>query len=49
MTTGLVDIHAHWLPEELFGLPPGSPFGAMQDRGGELFLGTSPSPFGPKQ
>lgn len=42
MTTGLVDIHAHWLPEELFGLPPGSPFGAMQDRDGELFLGDIP-------
>ncbi|WP_415973887.1 amidohydrolase family protein [Rhodococcus sp. 077-4] len=42
MSTDLVDVHAHWLPGELFGLPPNSPFGAMQDRDGELFLGDVP-------
>jgi aminocarboxymuconate-semialdehyde decarboxylase len=39
---GVVDVHAHWLPEELFGLPPGSPLPALQARGGELHLGTLP-------
>ncbi|OZF48010.1 amidohydrolase family protein [Rhodococcus sp. 14-1411-2a] len=42
MTAGLVDVHAHWLPTDLFGLPPNSPFGAMHDRDGELFLGETP-------
>lgn len=42
MSADLIDVHAHWLPVELFGLPPNSPFGAMQDRGGELFLGEVP-------
>ncbi|WP_280401851.1 amidohydrolase family protein [Nocardia carnea] len=39
---GVVDIHAHWLPRELFGLPPGSPYGQMHDRDGELYLGNVP-------
>lgn len=39
---GVVDVHAHWLPEELFGLPPGSPVPAMQVRDGELHLGELP-------
>ncbi|MEJ1180468.1 MULTISPECIES: amidohydrolase family protein [unclassified Pseudarthrobacter] len=42
MTADLVDVHAHWLPTDLFGLPPGSPFGAMRDQDGELFLGDLP-------
>lgn len=42
MSTDLVDVHAHWLPTELFGLPPNSPFGAMRDRDGQLFLGDVP-------
>ena len=39
---GVIDVHAHWLPRELFGLPPGSPFGAMHDREGQLYLGDTP-------
>ncbi|WP_193614755.1 amidohydrolase family protein [Nocardioides lijunqiniae] len=42
VTPGLVDVHAHWLPEELFGLPPGSPLPAMRDHEGELHLGDLP-------
>ena len=42
MTTGPIDIHAHWLPEELFGLPPGSPLPAMHGREGQLYLGELP-------
>jgi aminocarboxymuconate-semialdehyde decarboxylase len=42
MSVDLVDVHAHWLPADLFGLPPGSPFGAMRDQDGELFLGNLP-------
>ncbi|MBY6410669.1 amidohydrolase family protein [Rhodococcus sp. BP-252] len=42
MSSDLVDVHAHWLPTDLFGLPPNSPFGAMHDRDGELFLGDVP-------
>lgn len=42
MSADLVDVHAHWLPTDLFGLPPNSPFGAMHDRDGELFLGDVP-------
>lgn len=44
MTAGIgsVDVHAHWLPKELFGLPPGSPLPPMHDRGGELHLGDLP-------
>ena len=40
--TGLIDVHAHWLPAELFGLPEGAPFGAMHDRAGALYLGEIP-------
>jgi aminocarboxymuconate-semialdehyde decarboxylase len=39
---GIVDVHAHWLPPHLFGLPPGAPYGAMHDRGGQLYLGDLP-------
>ncbi|MGW1253850.1 amidohydrolase family protein [Streptomyces sp. NPDC002513] len=37
--TGPIDVHAHWLPQELFGLPPGAPYGPLNDRDGELHLG----------
>jgi aminocarboxymuconate-semialdehyde decarboxylase len=39
---GVVDVHAHWLPRELFGLPPGAPYGPMHDRNGQLYLGDLP-------
>lgn len=39
---GPVDVHAHWLPEELFGLPPGSPLPPLQGREGQLYLGDLP-------
>jgi aminocarboxymuconate-semialdehyde decarboxylase len=39
---GVVDVHAHWLPRELFTLPPGAPYGALTDRDGELHLGEVP-------
>ena len=39
---GVIDVHAHWLPRELFDLPPDAPYGRMQDRNGELFLGDIP-------
>ena len=39
---GIADVHAHWLPPELFGLPPGAPYGAMHDHGGQLYLGDLP-------
>lgn len=39
---GVVDVHAHWLPRELFTLPPGAPYGALADRDGELYLGEVP-------
>lgn len=42
LPAGVIDVHAHWLPRELFGLPPGAPYGAMHDRTGELFLGELP-------
>lgn len=42
IASGVIDVHAHWLPRELFGLPPGSPFGAMHDREGQLYLGDTP-------
>ena len=42
LADGVIDVHAHWLPEQLFALPPGAPYGAMHDRGGELFLGEIP-------
>ncbi|MFK0110006.1 amidohydrolase family protein [Streptomyces sp. NPDC091217] len=43
--TGVVDVHAHWLPRDLLGLPPGNPYGGMNDRDGELFLGDIPLSF----
>lgn len=43
--SGVVDVHAHWLPRELLGLPPGNPLGGMHDRDGALFLGDSPLSF----
>ncbi|MFF0223479.1 amidohydrolase family protein [Streptomyces sp. NPDC004629] len=39
---GVIDVHAHWLPAELFHLPPGAPYGPMQDRDGALYLGDIP-------
>lgn len=39
---GPVDVHAHWLPRDLFALPPGAPFGGISDRDGKLFLGDVP-------
>lgn len=42
MTTGPVDIHAHWLPEDLFPLPPGSPLPPLHGRDGQMFLGELP-------
>lgn len=39
---GPIDVHAHWLPQELFGLAPGSPVPALRDRDGELCLGELP-------
>ncbi|WP_370500794.1 amidohydrolase family protein [Mycolicibacterium sp. jd] len=40
--SGLIDVHAHWLPAELFTLPAGAAFGAMHDRDGELYLDDIP-------
>ncbi len=42
LADGVVDVHAHWLPEELFDLPPGAPYGPLRNRDGELFLGEVP-------
>ncbi|KUL44916.1 2-hydroxy-3-carboxy-6-oxo-7-methylocta-2,4-dienoate decarboxylase [Streptomyces violaceusniger] len=42
LAEGVIDVHAHWLPTELFHLPPGAPYGRMHDRGGELHLGDIP-------
>jgi aminocarboxymuconate-semialdehyde decarboxylase len=45
MTTqrpGPIDVHAHWLPEDLFGLPPGSPVPPLNGRDGQLHLGDLP-------
>jgi aminocarboxymuconate-semialdehyde decarboxylase len=39
---GVIDVHAHWLPEDLFGLPPGSPLPPLNARGEELHLGDLP-------
>jgi aminocarboxymuconate-semialdehyde decarboxylase len=39
---GPIDVHAHWLPEELFGLPPGSPVPPLNGRDGQLHLGELP-------
>ncbi|QRY44510.1 amidohydrolase family protein [Mycolicibacterium boenickei] len=40
--SGVIDVHAHWLPHSLFGLPPGAPYGPMNDREGQLYLGDLP-------
>lgn len=42
LADGVIDVHAHWLPRELFGLPGSGPHGEMHDRGGELYLGDIP-------
>ncbi|WP_371095188.1 amidohydrolase family protein [Streptomyces sanglieri] len=42
LAEGVIDVHAHWLPTELFHLPPGAPYGRMHDRDGELHLGEIP-------
>ncbi|MEU0498657.1 amidohydrolase family protein [Mycobacterium sp. NPDC006124] len=42
MTTGPIDVHAHWLPEDLFGLPPGSPLPPLHGRDGQMYLGELP-------
>ncbi|MDF3341027.1 amidohydrolase family protein [Mycolicibacterium septicum] len=39
---GVIDVHAHWLPRDLFGLPAGAPYGPMNDREGQLYLGDLP-------
>lgn len=39
---GPIDVHAHWLPEELFPLPPGSPLPPLNGRDGQLHLGDLP-------
>jgi aminocarboxymuconate-semialdehyde decarboxylase len=39
---GVIDVHAHWLPEDLFDLPPGSPLPPLNARDGELHLGDLP-------
>lgn len=39
---GPIDVHAHWLPSDLFGLAPGSPVPALNDRDGQLHLGDLP-------
>jgi aminocarboxymuconate-semialdehyde decarboxylase len=39
---GVIDIHAHWLPRDLFQLPPEGPYGEMHDRDGQLHLGDIP-------
>ncbi len=42
LADGVIDVHAHWLPRALFGLPPGAPYGPMNDRDGQLYLGDLP-------
>lgn len=39
---GPIDVHAHWLPADLFGLPPGSPLPALHGVDGQLHLGALP-------
>ncbi len=39
---GVIDVHAHWIPRELFALPGRGPHGEMNDRDGELYLGDLP-------
>ncbi|MBI3212345.1 MAG: amidohydrolase family protein [Mycobacterium sp.] len=42
LAPGVVDVHAHWLPRELFELPGSGPHGVMHDRDGQLYLGDLP-------
>lgn len=42
---GIIDVHAHWLPRDLLALPPGNPYGGMNDHDGELHLGDIPLSF----
>jgi aminocarboxymuconate-semialdehyde decarboxylase len=42
MRPGPIDVYAHWLPEELFALPPGSPLPGLHGRDGQLHLGELP-------
>jgi Predicted metal-dependent hydrolase of the TIM-barrel fold len=42
VTAGVIDVHAHWLPEDLYGLPPGSPLPPMRVHEGEIHLGDIP-------
>lgn len=42
LAPGVIDVHAHWLPRELFDLPGAGPHGRMHDRDGQLFLGEIP-------
>ncbi len=42
LADGVIDVHAHWLPRELFGLAGSGPHGAMHDRDGDLYLGDIP-------
>ena len=42
LADGVIDVHAHWIPRELFGLPGSGPHGEMHDRDGELYLGDLP-------
>jgi aminocarboxymuconate-semialdehyde decarboxylase len=42
LAPGVIDVHAHWLPRDLFGLPGSTPHAAMRDRDGELYLGDLP-------
>lgn len=39
---GPIDVHAHWLPQHLFGLAPGSPLPPLRDHDGQLHLGDLP-------
>lgn len=42
LASGVIDVHAHWLPRDLFDLPTDTPHGRMHDRDGQLFLGDLP-------
>lgn len=42
LAPGVIDVHAHWLPRDLFHLPGCGPHGEMVDRDGELYLGDIP-------
>jgi aminocarboxymuconate-semialdehyde decarboxylase len=42
LAPGVIDVHAHWLPRELFDLPGSGPHGVMRDHDGELYLGDIP-------